>query len=336
MRINWLNKIFNSIFMKLLVLLLITGICINVLVGGFFMYLYRGTVRNSPYRKNIVQYVNYLIKDIGSPPDFQHAQKISQQLSIEISYESPDLNWSTSRKLPPIREIRLKVFNEEPLVQIGRYRGNFFFVVPQEQGQGRFTFDLVRPYRQESAWEIKVVFLIALLTLILAGVYLTIRRILRPVKLLNEGVQQVSGGNLDHRVPVKKSDELGKLAEAFNTMTARIREMLHSREQLLLDVSHELRSPLTRMKVALEFLPETRAKGNLSEDISDMEKMVSEILETARLRNEHGHLNLQQTNMGELLQEMMDAFKDQPAGIVPAEMPENVILEVDRKRSRQY
>ena len=87
--------------------------------------------------------------------------------------------------------------------------------------------------------------------------YLAIRWILKPVRWLNDGVQQVSSGNLDYRMPVKRLDEFGTLAEAFNSMTGRIKEMLHARERLLLDVSHELRSPITRMKVALEFIPAT-------------------------------------------------------------------------------
>jgi signal transduction histidine kinase len=330
MRTNWLNKILNSVFLKLLLLIIITGICINLLVGGFFMYLYMGSTKNTPFRKNVVQYINYLIQDLGSPPDSQRAREISQQLAIEISYESPDLSWSTSEKLPTNPAMRLKVFNEDPLVQIGRYQGKSFLII--QRGPGRFTFDLVRPYRQESAWETKVVFLIALLTLILTGVYLMIRWILRPVKWLNDGVRQVSGGNLDHCLPVKKSDELGKLAEAFNGMTARIREMLHAKQQLLLDVSHELRSPITRMKVGLEFLPETPARKSLSDDIVEMEKMISEILETERLRSEHGRLNLQRIAMGELIQETINSYKNQPPGIVVEEMPGSVVLEVDQQR----
>ena len=74
-------------------------------------------------------------------------------------------------------------------------------------------------------------------------------------------------GNLNHRVSLKRSDELGELATAFNGMTERIRNMLRAKEQLMLDVSHELRSPLTRMKVALESLPAGYAKKNISEDV---------------------------------------------------------------------
>lgn len=325
-----MNKIINSVFLKLLLVIIITGICINLLVGGFFMYIYRSSAINTPLRKNMVQYVNYLINDLGFPPNLQRAQEISQQLSIEIRYESPDLSWSTSEKLPLKLEMNLKDFHEDPLIQIGRDQGKRFLVV--QQGQGFFILDLVRPYSQETEWETKVIFLIVILTFILAGVYLTIRWILRPIQWLKEGVRQVSGGNLDYQVPVKKSDDLAKLTEAFNAMTARIQEMFHSKKQLLLDVSHELRSPLTRMKVALEFLPESHAKENISEDVLEMEKMVTEILETERLRSEHGHLNLQRTDMKDLLQEMINSFKNQPLKIGLEEVSKNLVLDIDRER----
>ena len=67
----------------------------------------------------------------------------------------------------------------------------------------------------------------------------------------NDGVQQVSSGNLDYRLPVKRLDEFGRLAEAFNSMTARIKEMLHARERLLLDVSRHW-MPLDVVKRTLD------------------------------------------------------------------------------------
>ena len=127
---------------------------------------------------------------------------------------------------------------------------------------------------------------------------LAIRWILKPVRWLSDGVRQVSSGNFDYRMPVKRLDEFGTLAEAFNSMTGRIREMLHARERLLLDVSHELRSPITRMKVALEFMPDSAVAQGMRADIHDMETMISEILETQRLGSPYGSLNLEETDPG--------------------------------------
>ena len=122
-------------------------------------------------------------------------------------------------------------------------------------------------------------------------------------------------GNLEYRLPEKRGDELGNLARAFNRMSERLREMLTAREQLLLDVSHELRSPLTRMKVALEFIPENSSRDSLQSDVQDMEQMVTEILETARLKSEYGKLDRQPTDLAQLIQEACLPFEKKAPGI---------------------
>ncbi len=171
--------------------------------------------------------------------------------------------------------------------------------------------------------------MLILLTAILAVAFFVIRHILRPVKWLNTGVQEVSRGNLKHRVPLKKSDELRELAAAFNDMTDRIRDMLHTKDQLLMDISHELRTPLTRMKVALEFLTESQAKENLQDDIADMEKMVTEILETARLHHKYADLKQQLTNLSALLKQTLKTFENQIPGIKVVDLPSEIDVRVD-------
>jgi signal transduction histidine kinase len=150
-----------------------------------------------------------------------------------------------------------------------------------------------------------MVILLAVLTLILTGAFFSIRWILRPVRWLNQRVREVSRGNLTHRVPLKRSDEFRNLAEAFNDMTDRIRDMLHTKEQMMLDVSHELRSPITRMMIALEFLPDGQAKESIQNDVSEMETMIKEILETARMHHLHSKLKLQSINLVDLWGEIL-------------------------------
>lgn len=85
------------------------------------------------------------------------------------------------------------------------------------------------------------------------------RRLFDLLRTLKTGVAQVGAGRLEHRIPDVGHGEPGSLARAFNTMTERLTRLLHSKEQLLLDVSHELRSPITRLKVQLEFLDDADA-----------------------------------------------------------------------------
>jgi signal transduction histidine kinase len=133
-------------------------------------------------------------------------------------------------------------------------------------------------------------------------------------------------------VPLKRSDELRDLAEAFNDMTDRIRDMLKSKEQLLLDVSHELRTPLTRMKVALEFLEDSQAKQSLQGDIEEMEKMVSEILETARRQHKYENLKKQPTNLAVLIQQTTAAFENQPPGVEIMDFPSEIEVKIDSEQ----
>src|SRR5207237_8448225 len=106
------------------------------------------------------------------------------------------------------------------------------------------------------AWNIllKPYTLVALAILISgAGSALLARQLTRPVTRLREGVRAFAGGRLDTRMDAElhaRRDELGALARDFDRMAADLRALIKSKEDLLRDVSHELRSPLARLRVA--------------------------------------------------------------------------------------
>ena len=325
MRIKFFNRIIRSVFTKLLTVIILAGICINLVVGGFFWH-YRN-LAGGPFHKNVVQYLNYLIADMGNPPSPERAREIARQSLLEIRYESPALSWSTSDDLPGALSGRFRAWRQEPNVRLGKYHNRY--VIEVDRKPGRFIFGLSQKLQIDSERDRLLVIMFVLLTAILAAAFFALRHILRPVKLLNTGVEQVGRGNLRHRVPLKNADEFRDLAAAFNDMTARIEDMLQTKDQLLLDISHELRTPITRMKVALEFLPESRARKSLQADIVEMEKMVGGILETARLRHKYAELKKQPADLVALLKQTAAAFEKQPPGIVTVDLPQEVILQVD-------
>ena len=325
MRIKFFNRIIRSVFTKLLTVIILAGICINLVVGGFFWH-YRN-LAGGPFHKNVVQYLNYLIADMGNPPSPERAREIARQSLLEIRYESPALSWSTSDDLPGALSGRFRAWRQEPNVRLGKYHNRY--VIEVDRKPGRFIFGLSQKLQIDSERDRLLVIMFVLLTAILAAAFFALRHILRPVKLLNTGVEQVGRGNLKHRVPLKNADEFRDLAAAFNDMTARIEDMLQTKDQLLLDISHELRTPITRMKVALEFLPESRARKSLQADIVEMEKMVGGILETARLRHKYAELKKQPADLVALLKQTAAAFEKQPPGIVTVDLPREVILQVD-------
>ena len=325
MRKNWLNKIFRSVFTKLLIVILLTGIAVNLVVGGFF-WMHR-VAAGRLLHKNVLQYMNYIISDLGTPPNLERARQVAEQASLRIYFEGGNQRWATASEIYDFQKAHWRSWSKNPAISIGRYRGHHFVEIDHDLG--RFVFGLDKNLEMDPEKGRLVVILLSLLTLIFVGAFLSIRWILKPVRWLDEGVREVSRGNLKHRVPVKRSDELRDLAEAFNDMTDRIWNMLHTKEQLLLDVSHELRSPLTRVKVALEFLPEGKARDSIADDISEMEKMINEILETARMHHLHADLKRQPTDLVTLLKEILPDYQDQHPGIRLDDLPKTLVINID-------
>lgn len=328
MRMNWFKRIIRSVFTKLLLIIFLTGICINLVVGGFF-WIHRSAA-GRPLHKNILQYLNYIIADLGTPPNLDRAKQIADQASLQIYYDGPSNTWSTAEDFSEVPKAHWRRWSENPLIRVGRYHGHHFVEFSHELG--RFVFWLDKSLNLDPERRRLVIILLSLLTLILAGAFLSIRWILRSVRLLDHGVREVSQGNLKHQLPLKGSVELRDLAAAFNDMTERIRDMLRTKEQLLLDISHELRSPLTRMKVALEFLPQGQARESITNDVIEMETMINEILETARMHHLHGKLTLEPINLVDFLSEILPGFEQQPPGVVLADSPSELMIHVDQEQ----
>jgi signal transduction histidine kinase len=174
-----------------------------------------------------------------------------------------------------------------------------------------------------------------LLLFLVAGVvctaYLFQRRLLRPVQLLDQGVQRLSTGDLNVTVPVVTHNEFGALTDAFNTMVGRVKQMIQARDQLLLDVSHELRSPLTRLKVALALQPEDEHRAGMLGDLNEMEAMISELLELERLREGRG-IRRERQDLMSLLRELAEAYQNGSPGIRVLGAGSSIPLDLDREK----
>jgi signal transduction histidine kinase len=312
MHFHWFNKFFNSVFTKMVVIIFIAGLSINVALWGFF-WAYR-SMAGRPFHSNIHQYLTYVIDDLGTPPSYERASILARQASLQIYFQGLGTSWSTSPHPIDRHQIHFRAWRDQPNIRGGMSHGRFY--IEYRHDTGDYIFELSSEYEKNPTLKWIHGLIIFSVILILLGAYLLIRRILRPIKWLGAGVKEVSRGNLKHRVPVIKSDELGQLSQAFNAMTQRLNEMLTAKEQLLRDVSHELRSPLTRMKVALEFVKEGRTRKLVQSDIEEMGEMITHILDTARMHHDHSHLNLREIDLTQLINDVVANYRQQPPGVV--------------------
>jgi len=115
------------------------------------------------------------------------------------------------------------------------------------------------------------------------------RSIASPVERLTRAARQLGAGDLSTRVKLCGPGEVGDLGRAFNEMAERIGALVRSEKELLANVSHEVRTPLARIKVALELAAEgdlVRARRFLAEigaDLDELDRLVEDVLSAARL-----------------------------------------------------
>jgi len=153
--------------------------------------------------------------------------------------------------------------------------------------------------------------------------YLLARAISRPIRRFRESAVAIGAGNLDTRVSDRvgrRRDEIGLLAEDFDRMTSELQSAWQRQTELSRNVSHELRSPLARLRVALELA--RRKTGDLAElDKIDLEterldELIGQILEYSRLDSSR-EVKRVQVDMDELLQSVVEDVRyefEQPGG----------------------
>ncbi|MBN2384940.1 HAMP domain-containing histidine kinase [bacterium] len=161
-------------------------------------------------------------------------------------------------------------------------------------------------------------FIILLLVLGIGVVFLIYRishRLTRPLYHLADSVDRISRGELDHPVADSSIYEFSMLAREFSIMTRRISELLAGQREFLASISHELRSPLTRMKLLVRLLDEktedqtvkSRMRA-ISEEIEIMDRLIGELIELSRLDLGQEILHLEPTDAVEFVQQAIDTY----------------------------
>ncbi|MGI4779455.1 MAG: sensor histidine kinase [Janthinobacterium lividum] len=118
------------------------------------------------------------------------------------------------------------------------------------------------------------------------GLFPIVRRLTQRLEVLQRSVQRWGEGDLTVRVPEDGQDEIADLALRFNAAAARIETLVRSHKSLLANASHELRSPLTRIRMGLELMgdkPSPGARDEIARNIGELDQLIDEILLASRL-----------------------------------------------------
>ncbi|GAB4566755.1 MAG: hypothetical protein Tsb007_40050 [Rhizobacter sp.] len=318
---RWHQRFRHSLRWRLVALFLLLAIgTVVVFVGGTRMAL-TGSF-DLLVKPLLSDYVDRLATDIGSPPDLARAQALVARLPVSVRIDGPAVQWDSH----PDRRFERGWMNDK------EGHGDMRGLLSRTTADGhRIQFGLGDViWRERHPWRGLVpLFGLLLLTLL---AYATVRRLFRPLDDIRAGALRYGEGRFDTPIPVRRKDELGDLATQVNDMATGLHGMLKNQRALLLAISHELRSPLTRARLNAELSAESSERQALLRDLTLMGELITDLLEGERLAAGPAALKREATDLNTLLREVVaTGFAEQPLQLSLAdELP---VLQLDRPRA---
>ena len=287
-------------------------------------------------RPLLMDYVDHLAADIavGGAPDLARAQALTERLPLTIDVQGPRFNWRSHPDHERARWKRESNAGDD---------ADWSRLLRRTTADGhQIEFGLNDDAFQRRPRLIGLT-LVTLLLLTLAA-FLIVRRMLRPLDDIRAGARRFGAGDFSQPIPVQhasRPDELGQLAATINTMGQDIQQMLDAKRALLLAISHELRSPLTRARLNTELLPESEdvlpQRQALLRDLQEMSAQITDLLESERLSSPHAALQREPVDLPALAHEVLTelAARHVRAGEVRVRVPPHFpSLLLDRVRMR--
>ncbi|MBX3620860.1 MAG: HAMP domain-containing histidine kinase [Rhizobacter sp.] len=288
---RWHQRFRHSLRWRLVALFLLLAVgTVVVFVGGTRAALTGGF--QMLVKPLLADYVDRLAAEVGSPPDVARAQALVARLPISIRIDGPRVHWDSHPARTATREPQGGERDMAALLTRTTADGH----------QLRFGLgDVV--WHARHPWP-GVVPLAGLLLLTLAA-YATVRRLFRPLDDIRAGALRYGEGDFSRPIPVRRRDELGDLASQVNDMASGLRGMLDHQRALLLAISHELRSPLTRARLNAELSAESPERVALLRDLTLMGELITDLLEGERLAAGPAALKREPTDLNTLVREVV-------------------------------
>ncbi len=128
-------------------------------------------------------------------------------------------------------------------------------------------------------WFAAVLVALALFTLSVVMVVLIVRRVTRPLAVLINATDQIGRGERDTPIPVQGPEDVRRTTQAFNRMRERIERFVQNRTQMLAAISHDLRTPLTSLRLQAEFISDQHTREKIIHTLDEMQDMTEATLD---------------------------------------------------------
>ena len=346
LRINLTNWLKISLFNRLGVLVIVFTIALTTIL--YLQFEYSFTTQDTIIDAHEYYYYSKMVENWGNPPDTvlmkDEVTNLKMLCGIFIREENKAgiaipgssywsnlpknilidemYSWSKSTYLTEMYKIDI------PLDVIFGGINKFPVAVVDN---GNFLFYMVIDYVPPSEWY-NILFAIVLAITFIIGLYFFIHRYLKPVQLMKNRIEALKKGDLESRINIIGEDELAELSKSMNKLIEDINILLENKHQLLLEVSHELRSPLARMQFLIELLPKHNNIDKLKEEIAFLEGMIDNLLLSDRLSMPYSTLDYNKIQTSAIVQKVLDLFPNTKEKIIINNSIPNDEIRVDETK----
>lgn len=292
----------RSVYVKMAASVLLSWLGITLLGAVLFRVTVQHLAGEPQFKKIVAHCCELAAADIESANIEDKVDWYAEKLNIGVTVYDGTRVHASDADYPPLSLVRDKMSYHGDRHVYLRRRMNFVL----EKGGRVYLF-----YHDRSGTFGRY-FLLAVsasAALVLTVLLFHFRRMLRPLRLLHRGMARIADGELEYRMPVTTKDEFGALATAFNGMTGSLLRMMRAKERMILDVSHEFKSPLARIMLALEMDDIEKLRLSVAADAMSLSEMIGTLLERYR-SGANITLELCHTDIGALVKDVIAREKN--------------------------
>ena len=293
----------HSLYGRFLLIIVVPTLIVQLVSIYVFYYTHLDAISKHMAR-NVIGEMVFIKNSINKPGYENVLQDLSRNFDLKFSFEESrrlkkkskigDSNWEKSKFYDYINPVidrynrfksELKSHRLTPYEIFENPEDDNLLIVKVQTPQGVISFDVQIKRISSSSGYVFTFWMIltAIITSIISIIFL--RNQIRSVRELSSAAEKFGRGQDAPNIRPQGSEEIRSLAISFIKMKERVLRQISQRTDMLSAVSHDLRTPLTRMKLQLEMMKNSPEIEDLKQDISDMEKLVEEYLDFARVDN---------------------------------------------------
>jgi len=224
------------------------------------------------------------------PPELrpEYRRKIAQEYRLRLLDGTEKPERLEAFFFPYVRRLQLSLearLGQPVEIMSNLIAGERWFWVDLSTGEHRIWVGFPRDRIHTRPLEGVFVVVLAATFLVVLTAALLARRVTAPLERLSAAAEKVAKGGSPNPLPETGPRELANLARQFNEMSQQVRDLLANRTLLLAGISHDLRTPLTRLRLALEMLPEGTDAGlveRMERDLEEMNALITQAVDLGR------------------------------------------------------